>query len=526
MRFSFIVCGGGPSASSTARCAVTTLPLLLSMLLLTSLVPIADSFSLLSAIHRNNRHHYHQDVSFSHTCTTGTGRSATFKAIHYVHVPASRCTSALQMSVPNSLDTLTSGLASIARLPFGVTVSDTAKRLQLEDGDDDFTLSTLYDIENDRECRRVRERISELDLIVQAVVPAASNSRVFVDPSYEYALPEGSEIPRLVAKKGGSSGEEMVYVGSEDILSYLDATYAVDGSSGSSAAAAAATSADGDIKQQIIDAALQVGSYLPGILRAGRGASVCPAASASSSVPVPRPTKPLILYSYEGNQFCRLVREVLTELDLPYELRSAGKGSPRRAEMAEMTGGSSQCPYLIDDNTGTAMFESADIIRYLYKTYALWTPPAELLESASAAVTPLLKPVYKVLAPLQAGSNREDKREYEAEIAKATAEIEQETNANAVVVYVYELSPFCTEATDLLDNLAVSYKKISLGKEWIPGLIQDPLKRAALGEMTGQTSLPHVFVGGKSIGGIFSGTPGLVPALEEGNLMNLIEEAK
>ena len=441
-------------------------------------------------------------------------------AVFVSHVPQAasfsiphrhRPTSALSMSVPNSFDTLTSGLASIARLPFGVTVSSDAKRLQ-DSADDDLTISTLYDIENDPECRLVRERISELDLIVQTVVPAASNSRVFVDPSYDYALPEGSEIPRLVLENGEA------VAGSEDILAYLDDTFAtVDGASSSDD--------DGDAKQQIMDAVFKAASFLPGLLRAGRGERVCSAASATSSLQVPRPSKPLILYSYEGNQFCRLVREVLTELDLTYELRSAGKSSPRRARMATMTGGSSQCPYLIDENTDTAMFESADIVRYLYKTYALWTPPSELLEGASAVVTPLLRPVYQKLAPLQAGSSGEDTAAYDAAIAKATSEIEEEVASNAVVIYTYSLSPFCTEATALLDNLNVNYKEISLGKEWLPGLIDHPVKRAALGTMTGQTSLPHVFVGGKSIGGLFSGTPGLVPALEEGTLVKLIDEA-
>ena len=422
------------------------------------------------------------------------------------HIQQRRPTSApaLSMSVPNSFDTLTSGFASIARLPFGVTVSSDAKR--------NLTISLLYDVENDMDCRLVRERISELDLIVKTVVPAAPNARVFVDPSCEFALPEGSEIPRLVLEDGKT------LAGSEDILAYLDETFAVEGAGSTN------NNGESDTKQQIIDAALKVASYLPGLLRAGRGQQVCSAASASSKLPVPRPTKPLILYSYEGNQFCRLVREVLAELDLPYELRSAGKSSPRREQMAQMTGGSSQCPYMIDENTDTAMFESADIIRYLYKTYALWTPPSELLESASDVVTPLLKPIYQKLAPLQAGANGETAA-YNAAIAKAKSEIEDETNSNTVVIYTYSLSPFCTEATDLLDNLDIKYKEISLGKEWIPGLIEEPVKRAALGEMTGQTSLPNVFIGGKSIGGIFSGTPGLVPALEEGTLMKLIDEA-
>ena len=67
---------------------------------------------------------------------------------------------------------------------------------------------------------------------------------------------------------------------------------------------------------------------------------------------------------------------------------------------------------------------------------------------------------------------------------------------------------------------------MSLGPVWIPGLIKAPEKRAALLEMTGQSSLPNIFVGGTSIGGVYSGSPGLVPALERGELMNMVEEAK
>ena len=110
--------------------------------------------------------------------------------------------------------------------------------------------------------------------------------------------------------------------------------------------------------------------------------------AASPSLASPQPEELLILYSYEGNQFCRLVREVLTELDIVYEIRSAGKGSPRQEELASITGGSSQCPYLMDPNTGVNMPESRDIIEYLYSNYALWAPPSELLRSASSVVMP------------------------------------------------------------------------------------------------------------------------------------------
>jgi len=141
----------------------------------------------------------------------------------------------------------------------------------------------------------------------------------------------------------------------------------------------------------------------------------------------------LVLYSYEGNQFCRLVREVLTELDITYELRSAGKQSPRRDELAIITGGSTQCPYIIDPNTGVQMAESKDIIEYLYTNYSLWTPPSELLRSVSK-VTPLLAPLYKVIAPLQAGSSTEDEDEYIANIAEAKADIYEEISSKPVVI--------------------------------------------------------------------------------------------
>ena len=83
-----------------------------------------------------------------------------------------------------------------------------------------------------------------------------------------------------------------------------------------------------------------------------------------ASVPLPLPPP-----SDDGNQFCRLVREALTELDLPYTLVSVGKESPRRADLAAIAGRST-APYLTDANTGVAMGESADICAYLYREYS------------------------------------------------------------------------------------------------------------------------------------------------------------
>jgi glutathione S-transferase len=80
------------------------------------------------------------------------------------------------------------------------------------------------------------------------------------------------------------------------------------------------------------------------------------------------PQKMLELWGYEASPYSRLVREVLTELELPYVLHNVARQSPRREAFVAMSG-KMQVPYLKDPNTGTALFESADIIAYLEKTY-------------------------------------------------------------------------------------------------------------------------------------------------------------
>jgi glutaredoxin len=228
------------------------------------------------------------------------------------------------------------------------------------------------------------------------------------------------------------NGEEKILEGSEAILAFLNNEFKLK-------PIAAATAEDitnmardeKDSAGEWLHKADEVLSFFPGIVRAGRGSKVCGAASPSLNVS--RPEKPLVLYSYEGNQFCRLVREVLTELDIVYELRSAGKNSPRREELVSISG-SSQCPYLIDPNTGIKMPESKDIIEYLYKTYADFIPPSELLKLVSDVITPILAPIYRRVAPLQAGSSRENKFEYKSELAEAKAKIYEEIASAPVVI--------------------------------------------------------------------------------------------
>ncbi len=82
-----------------------------------------------------------------------------------------------------------------------------------------------------------------------------------------------------------------------------------------------------------------------------------------------RPEKMLELYDIEASPYCRLVREVLTELDLDVLVRPCPAGGTRFRPLAQELGGKRLFPFLVDDNTGTRMYESADIIEYLGKTY-------------------------------------------------------------------------------------------------------------------------------------------------------------
>jgi len=87
-------------------------------------------------------------------------------------------------------------------------------------------------------------------------------------------------------------------------------------------------------------------------------------------LPSKLPAEPLTLYSFETSPFCRLAREMLCRLELPYRLINVGKGSRNRPVFRERTG-KLMFPYLIDPNTGREMFESAEIKRYLEDTYAI-----------------------------------------------------------------------------------------------------------------------------------------------------------
>jgi glutathione S-transferase len=105
-----------------------------------------------------------------------------------------------------------------------------------------------------------------------------------------------------------------------------------------------------------------ISGWVPTLLRAGRGMIRYRAAQTEA------PEQQLTLWDYDGNQFSRLVREALCELELPYKRIACGKGSKRRSELKALSG-QTTCPYLIDPNTGTSIQDSQQAVSYLFATY-------------------------------------------------------------------------------------------------------------------------------------------------------------
>ena len=228
-----------------------------------------------------------------------------------------------------SYEVATSFAASVLRLGSGMDVSGAGARPEK-------TLE-LYEFESCPFCRKVREALSILDLDVMI-----------------YPCPQGGPRFRpLAIKRGGekqfpyfidpNTGREIYE--SDIIVGYLYANY-------------------GD-------------SRVPWVLSTPLLTDASSALASAARMTAGRhyrkakaPAQPLELWSFEASPYCRLVRERLCELELPYLLHNVAKGSSKRKAFIERSG-KMMVPYLHDPNTGQEMFESSDINAYLDKTYAL-----------------------------------------------------------------------------------------------------------------------------------------------------------
>lgn len=194
----------------------------------------------------------------------------------------------------------------------------------------------IYEFEGCPFCRKVREALTMLDLEVD-IHPCPKGGERFREVLLE--LGGKAQFPYLV-----DPNTEAALYESGDIVDYLFTHYG-----------------EGEAPAALRGGPLATLAVVASGI--GRGAA------GSFARPSKAPEKPLELYSFEASPFCRLVREVLCELELPYRLHNVAKGSQRRRDFRKHAA-KIQVPFLIDPNTDIEMFESADIIAYLEATYA------------------------------------------------------------------------------------------------------------------------------------------------------------
>jgi glutathione S-transferase len=230
--------------------------------------------------------------------------------------------------VQRSLDVTTALLSTLARAGTGMRVAALGAR--------PARLLELYEFEACPFCRKVREALSMLDLEAM-IYPCPKGGTRFRD---EVKRRGGKlQFPYLVDPDAGVEMYE-----SDAIVRHLFTRYG-----------------DGALPAGLRGGALsQISLALAGLPRAGKG--VFRRASRA-------PEKPLELYGFEASPYCKIVREALCVLELPYLLHNVAPGSPSRPAFEARAGGV-QVPYLVDPNTGSALFESAEIVRHLESTYA------------------------------------------------------------------------------------------------------------------------------------------------------------
>lgn len=202
-----------------------------------------------------------------------------------------------------------------------------------------------------------------------------------------------------------------------------------------------------------------------------------------------QPAEPLKLYDIESCPYCRLVRETLTELDLDVLILPCPKNGQRYRVEAERIGGKQQFPLLVDDNTGTTMYESADIMAYLWRTYGGSERSPSALRHAIAVAGSNLA----TLAMLRPGGIAG------LRLRPSTAPAER------LELYSFETSPFSKPVRARLCELELPYLLRNTGKgQWSdmgPPMFRDRVfkghrdttrNRAWLAENTGRVQVPYL----------------------------------
>jgi len=219
-------------------------------------------------------------------------------------------------------------------------------------------------------------------------------------------------------------------------------------------------------------------SLVSTLLRASNGIQSAPAAV--------KPKKTLQLYDIENCPYCRLVREALTELDLDAEIYPCpAEGERFRPEVVTL-GGKAQFPYLVDPNTGVQMYESLDIVGYLFEQYGQRTLPLKWRAGRLQTLGSMLASAPRLGQGMKAAPGREP--EYLLEL------------------YSFESSPYARPVREALCRMEIPYLLRNCGRTELQEWILPPLRaalnitpdsqlenRRRLQEMEGRVSIPYLY---------------------------------
>ena len=219
----------------------------------------------------------------------------------------------------------------------------------------------LYEFEASPFCRRVREVLTLLNLDVE-IYPCPRGGTRF-RPLVQQ-LGGKQQFPFLI---DGNTGEHLYE--SEKIIAHLFKHYGKTGQ---------------------VPASYQHYPKIPYVAAAGSLMNGLRGAFSKVEAGFSAPQQLLELWSFEGSPYSRVVRSVLSELEIPYVLHNVakerwqdmgpaklrlkpGKYEPiaggKREKVMDVMGRDIQVPYLVDPNTGIKMFESAKIVKYLKNQY-------------------------------------------------------------------------------------------------------------------------------------------------------------
>lgn len=219
-------------------------------------------------------------------------------------------------------------------------------------------------------------------------------------------------------------------------------------------------------------------SMLATMLRPVNGIQSAPAAV--------KPEQMLELYDIENCPYCRLVREALTELDLDAVILPCPKSGERFRPEVEELGGKAQFPYLVDPNTGEEMYESLEIIAYLFETYGQCSVPVKWRAGKLQTLGSMLASAPRMRRGMKAKTGVEP--------------------GELLELYSFESSPYARPVRELLCQMEIPYVVRNCGRTELQEWILPPLRaalnitpeskldnRRMLQDLEGKVSIPYLY---------------------------------